>query len=115
MTLYRYNLLKYLSPFVLKHYKEDERIIYEVSQKSFGGNLQLRFVFENDIIENITVISHNDSYFNLIIDNNYIEKLITFQQKLDSVDTVSGATISSSSLKDAIIKTKKEYDKLYEK
>lgn len=100
---------------ILNHYKEDEQIIYEVSQKSFGGNLKLKVVFKNSIIENITVISHNDSYFNLIIDNNYIEKLITYQQKLDSVDTVSGATISSNSLKDAIIKTKKEYDKLYEK
>ena len=100
---------------IINQYQDDNKIVYEISQKSFGGNLQLRVVFENDIIENITVISHNDSYFDLIIDNDYIETLITYQQTLSSVDTISGATISSSSLKEAIIKTKKEYDKLYAK
>lgn len=100
---------------VISHMKEDEKVIYEVSQKSFGGDLKLKITFEKDIIESITVTDHSDSYFNLIIDNNYIQTLISNQQVLDSVDTVSGATISSNSLRKAVINTKKEYEKTYEK
>lgn len=100
---------------VINYEQDDEKVIYEVSQKSFGGNLNLRITFEKDIIESITVIGHNDSYFNLIIDDNYIQKLISNQQLLEEIDTVSGATISSNSLRKAVINTKREHEKNYEK
>lgn len=100
---------------VLEHYINDEKIIYEVSQESFGGNLNLKITFENDVITSITVLKYEDSYFNLIIDNNYIQKIISNQQRLESLDAVSGATITSESLKKAVMNTKKEYVKDYEK
>lgn len=100
---------------VVNHYEQDNQVIYEVTEKSFGGNLNLRITFEQGIIKSITVVEQNDSYFNLIIDNNYIQKLISNQQRLEDIDTISGATISSSSLKKAVINTKKEYDNTYEK
>jgi len=100
---------------VLDHYIEGDNTIYEVSQKSFQGNLQLRIVFQDNIISSITVIKCEDSYFNLIINDDYIQKIITNQQKLDELDVVSGATISSNSLKQAITNTKKEYQKDYAK
>jgi len=100
---------------VIDHYTSDKTIIYEVSQESFGGDLNLKITFENDIISSITVFKHGDSYFNLIIDNNYIQQIISNQQILDSLDAVSGATITSESLKKAVINTKKEYIKDYEK
>jgi len=100
---------------VMSSKEENGKIIYEVRQQSFGGNLDLKITFENAIIESITVIEQSDSYFNLIIDNNYIQKLIENQQRLDNVDSISGATISSDSLRKAVINTKKEYDKTYGK
>ena len=95
--------------------KIDNKVFYEVTQKSFGGDLKLKIVFDEGIIDAITVVSHNDSYFNLILDNNYIQKLISNQQILNDVDAVSGATITSESLKKAVINAKKEYEQKYEK
>ena len=87
-------------------------IVYTVSKKSFGGFLKLRITFEHDIISEITVLEQNDSYFGMIVDADYITTLIQNQQVLDNVDTVSGATISSISLKEAVLLTKNEYNKL---
>ena len=100
---------------VLSDEKIDNKVFYEVTQKSFGGDLKLKIVFDEGIIDAITVVSHNDSYFNLILDNNYIQKLISNQQILNDVDAVSGATITSESLKKAVINAKKEYEQKYEK
>lgn len=98
---------------VISHERVENEDIFTVTQKSFGGNIRLRITFKNGIIETITVLEHNDSYFNLLLNDNYIQKLIANQQVLDDLDTVSGATISSSSLKTAIINTKKEYEENY--
>lgn len=87
----------------------DNSIIYHVSKKSFGGNLELKVVFIHDVIQQITVVSQNDSYFGMIIDADYITKIIQNQQQIESVDTVSGATVSSTALKEAIIKTTEAY------
>ena len=51
----------------------------------------------------------------MVIEKDYIQKLISNQQILNNVDTVSGATITSNALRRAVINTKKEYDKTYEK
>lgn len=100
---------------VMSSVEIDNTVVYEVIQKSFGGDLKLKIVFNEGIIESITVIDYNDSYFNLIIENNYIQKLISNQQILNEVDTVSGATITSESLRKTVINTKKEYDMKYGK
>ena len=46
----------------------------------------------------------------LVIDADFINTLIRNQQDLDNVDTVSGATISSTAIKDAVIKTIEAYN-----
>lgn len=87
-----------------------DNVIYNVSKKSFGGNLELKITFVHDVIEEITIVDQNDSYMGLVIDANFINTLIRNQQNLDSVDTVSGATISSTAIKDAVIKTIEAYN-----
>lgn len=84
--------------------------IYYVSKKSFGGNMDLKITFVHDIIEEITIVNHNDSYLGIVIDADYISTLISHQQALDSVDTISGATISSSAIKDAVMQTIEAYN-----
>lgn len=100
---------------VLKRSSEDDKIIYEVEQKGFTDKIKMRIVFRYDVIDSITIIEQNDSYFNMIIDSNYITKIIENQQVIDDLDTVSGATITSTALKNAIINTKKDYKLSYEK
>lgn len=87
-----------------------DNIIYNVSKKSFGGNLELKITFVHDVIEEITIVNQNDSYMGLVIDADFINTLIRNQQDLDNVDTVSGATISSTAIKDAVIKTIEAYN-----
>lgn len=87
-----------------------DNVIYNVSKKSFGGNLELKITFVHDVIEEITIVNQNDSYMGLVIDADFINTLIRNQQDLDNVDTVSGATISSTAIKDAVIKTIEAYN-----
>ena len=55
------------------------------------------------------VLEQNDSFFNKVIDSDYINKLIEKQENIEDCDTVSGATISSSALKKALINTLNDY------
>lgn len=87
-----------------------DNVIYNVSKKSFGGNLELKITFVHDVIEEITIVNQNDSYMSLVIDADFINTLIRNQQDLDNIDTVSGATISSTAIKDAVIKTIEAYN-----
>ena len=100
---------------IISSKEEDDKVIYEVEQKGFAGNIKMRITFRYDVIDTITVTEQNDSYFNLIIDNNYITKMIENQQVIEDLDTVSGATITSTALKKAIINTRKDYNLNYEK
>ena len=92
--------------------KEENKnsVVYVVTQKSFGGKLKLQITLTNSKITEIEVLEQKDSYFDKIIDAKYIDKLIKNQNDLESVDTVTGATISSNSLKKAITNLMKEIE-----
>lgn len=96
---------------IVSKLEENGITTYTVNKKSFGGMLKLRIIFEHDVIKEITVLEQNDSYFSMIIDANYITTLIGKQQVLDTVDTVSGATISSTAMKEAVRLTLEDYNK----
>ena len=44
-------------------------------------------------------------------DNDYLNKLTSYQNNLDNLDTISGATYTSNYLKDIIRKTIEDYEK----
>lgn len=92
--------------------KEENKnsVVYVVTQKSFGGKLKLQITLTNSKITEIEVLEQKDSYFDKIIDVKYIDKLIKNQNDLESVDAVTGATISSNSLKKAITNLMKEIE-----
>lgn len=84
--------------------------LYNVNVDSFGGVLNMEItVFEGDI-KTIKPISYSDTcmsrkdgnpYYKCpeYMDEGYINNLLRNQNNVDSVDTVSGATISSTALK----------------
>lgn len=100
---------------VLSRTDDENKVIYEVTQKGFADNIKLRVIFNYGVVETITVLEHNDTYFSSILDDNYITKIIENQQVLENLDTVSGATVTSTSLKKAIENTKEDYGRNYEK
>lgn len=82
---------------------------YIVSKKSFNGKMKLEISIVDSYITNVIVLEQNDSYYNKILESDYVNYLINNQKNLDNVDTVAGATISSNSFKKAIEETLKQY------
>ena len=52
------------------------------------------------------IISSKDSYMGMVLDNNYIDTIISNQNNLDNIDGVSGATYTSKYLKELTQKIK---------
>ncbi len=72
---------------------------YIVSQKGFSGKMKIKVTVSNNKITNFEIIELKDSYKDKVLETDYINNLITNQENLDSVDTVSGATITSNAFK----------------
>lgn len=88
---------------------------YIVTEKGFSGNIKAEILFKNSKIDSINILEYSDSYFSKVLDANYIDKLIQEQNNIDNLDTVSGATISSTALKKMVINTLNDYEENYEK
>jgi len=65
---------------------------------------------QNNNIISLEIVSNTESYYHLIEDANYLDKIIENQNNLEEVDAVSGATYTSNYLKELIEKIK-EYDR----
>lgn len=89
--------------------KKNSTTTYVVTQVGYSSKLKLEIVIKNDEIISIKYLEANDSFFNKIIDSKYNETLINNQKDLKNCDTISGATISSTAVKKAIINTLKDY------
>jgi electron transport complex protein RnfD len=87
------------------------KTIYNASSKGFHGPIIANVTIDNNQITTIDIISQNETYWDQIVNNNYLNKLITEQNNIQNVDTVSGATISSTALKTMIIKVLEDYQK----
>ncbi len=103
-----------------KVYEEKElgnQVIYKVSQKGNGGPIVCEVAIKDGKITHIKVLEHNEtpSYYSIVEKEKYIETLIQKQNQLTELDTVSGATISSTALKKLVINTLQEYEEHYEK
>lgn len=94
---------------VLEHNINGNVHEYIVSKKGFSSKLKLNITIVDGTITNVVVLEQNDSYYEKILDSDYINYLINNQVNLENVDTVAGATVTSSSLKQALIMTLKEY------
>lgn len=91
--------------------------IYTVTQKGNNGLITADITFIDDKIININVIDEQEtpSYYQLVIDSKYIDKLISEQKNIADIDTVSGATVSSTALKKMVTNTIKHNGESYEK
>ncbi|MBR1376770.1 MAG: RnfABCDGE type electron transport complex subunit D [Bacilli bacterium] len=96
---------------ILSKKKNDGNTVYEVTQKGFGGNIKARIIFDSRNITSIEVLEQYESEdrYALIEESDYINKLLENQHDLDSVDTISSATITSSALKKMVSRTINSY------
>lgn len=90
---------------------KDNRTVYTVSEKGHGGLIKAKITFLNNKIINFEILENNEtaSYYQKIKNEKYIDKLISNQDDIDSVDTISGATVSSSAIKSMIKNTISNY------
>ena len=95
---------------ILDKKTNNDEVTYIVTQKGFSGIIKAEIIINNGTIKSIDVLEYHDSYFQKVIDANYIQKLINEQNNLTNADTVSGATISSTALKKLVINTMDDYN-----
>lgn len=84
---------------------------YVVTQKGYGGKIKASIVINDGKIEKIEVLNHNETKdrYQLVIDSNYIDMLIEGQNNIESIDTVSTATVTSNALKKMISNVLEDY------
>lgn len=98
---------------IISKKKSNSITTYEVSGRGYAGkgSLKLKIIFEEDKITDIEIIKSNETYTNMIYDNNYLDKMVLNQDNLEGLDTISGCTYSSKYLKEIVEKTKEDYYK----
>ena len=78
---------------------------YIVTEKGNGGPIKAKLTINNNKITNLEILESNEteSYYKHVEDADYINKLLQNQDTIEDIDTVSGATISSTALKRMVI------------
>ena len=82
---------------------------YVVTQVGYSSKLKIKIEIKDDEVISLEYLDYNDSFFSKVLDSNYNDVLIDNQDNLSDCDTVSGATISSTAVKKALINTLKDY------
>ena len=92
---------------------EKTKKYYIVSQKGNGGPIKAKVYIKDNQITKVEILESNETenYYKLVEESNYISKLIKKQDNLKDIDTVSGATISSTALKKMVIHVKEDMSK----
>jgi uncharacterized protein with FMN-binding domain len=91
--------------------------VYTVKNKSFGGNIKANVTIVDGKVTNLELLEFDDTciskektnhYYTCpeYLEDEYINKLVND----NDIDTVSGATISSTSLKEILEKTLEVYN-----
>ncbi|MGI6329910.1 MAG: RnfABCDGE type electron transport complex subunit D [Bacilli bacterium] len=88
--------------------KEGSLTKYYVSTKGFAGLIKAEVITRDNQIKEIKIISQNESYWKKIESNDYLNTLIINQDNINNVDAISGATFTSESLKEIMVRVIKE-------
>lgn len=99
---------------IISKEKINDAVKYAVDQKGNGGKIEAAIVIKNNKVMSIEILKHNEtsSYYSKVIDSDYINKLIN-STNLEELDTISGATITSTALKKMVINTLEDYKNYY--
>lgn len=78
------------------------KIEYIATTSGNDGEIKVSVIINDGVVENIEILEINDTYYSLVKNANFTNKLINGQNKISEVDTVSGATVTSKALKELI-------------
>lgn len=90
---------------------KNNQTVYVVTQKGYGGSIKAELKIENDKIVAIEILSNRETKdrYQLVLDSNYLDKLIQNQDDIDNLDAVSSATVTSTALKKMVINVMEDY------
>jgi len=84
---------------IINTIEEGEETTYTVLEKGFGGILEADITIKDDVIIEFVVTNHSsESYYQEIINADYLNYLEAISHNIDGADTVSGATKTSTGL-----------------
>jgi uncharacterized protein with FMN-binding domain len=92
---------------VSKDTSDNNTTTYIVAQKGFGGNIKAKITFDNKNMTGIEILENYESEdrYSLVMKESFLDKLLNKQHDIDTVDTVSGATITSKAIKEMVTNT----------
>lgn len=96
---------------IISKTKNGNITVYIATQKGYNGLIKGEVKIENGKVLSYTILEQNETSdrYQLIIDNDYINKLVTEQSNIDSVDTISSATVTSKALKKLLHNVMEDY------
>ena len=94
---------------IVQRIEQGNKVDYVLENKGFSSNIKLNLTIDNDYITYIEVVSENDSYYNLIENDDYLNKFKTNISNISGVDTVASATITSNSIKKMVTSAVTDY------
>lgn len=78
------------------------KVTYNASTNGNDGEFTIQVIIDNGVVTDIQVLEIKDTYYSIVKNNNYITTLINNQNNIKEVDTISGATITSSAIKNLV-------------
>ena len=82
---------------------------YIATQKGYSSNIKGKIIISDGKIISYEILDQNDSFFAKIEENDYTDKFIN-TTNLDNIDTITGATVSSTAVKKLAINTLLDYE-----
>lgn len=99
---------------IISSNKSGDDVIYTVVEKGYVGDIKAEIIINNSKIIKFDILEQNESFYQKVMDADYINKLMKEQKNIENVDTVSGATITSTAIKKMVINTLEDYGDNYE-
>lgn len=99
---------------IISSNKSGDDVIYTVVEKGYVGDIKAEIIINNSKIIKLDILEQNESFYQKVMDADYINKLMKEQNQIENVDTVSGATITSTALKKMVMNTLEDYGEKYE-
>lgn len=83
---------------IIEKTKNGKETTYVVSKKGYSGTIKAEIIIEDKKVKEINILEQNDSFYQKVEDSDFIEKL----KENPDTDTVTGATITSTTIKEMV-------------
>ncbi|MEG2028487.1 MAG: RnfABCDGE type electron transport complex subunit D [Bacilli bacterium] len=94
---------------IISKTKKNNITTYIVTNKGYSSDIKAKIELKDNKILKYEIIYQNDSFYKTIENNDYINKLIKNQNAINEMDTVSGATVTSTALKKILLNVIYDY------